>query len=71
MRRGRQSRGDKIVIMIVYHLNTIRDVDQIVVMDEGKVIDTDKHDALISRCALYRKIVEDQNKVDSWKIKKV
>lgn len=62
---------DKTVIMIAYHLNTIRDVDQIVVMDEGKVIDTDKHDALMSRCALYRKMVEDQNKVDSWKIKEV
>lgn len=62
---------DKTVIMIAHHLNTIRDVDQIVVMDEGKVIDTDKHDALMSRCALYRKMVEDQNKVDSWKIKEV
>lgn len=62
---------DKTVIMIAHHLNTIRDVDQIVVMDEGKVIDTGKHDALMSRCALYRKMVEDQNKVDSWKIKEV
>lgn len=62
---------DKTVIMIAHHLNTIRDVDQIVVMDEGKVIDTGKHDALMSRCTLYRKMVEDQNKVDSWKIKEV
>lgn len=62
---------DKTVIMIAHHLNTIRDVDQIVVMDEGKVIDVGKHDALMSRCTLYRKMVEDQNKVDSWKIKEV
>lgn len=62
---------DKTVIMIAHHLNTIRDVDQIVVMDEGRIIDTGKHDALLSRCALYRKMVEDQNKVDNWKIKEV
>lgn len=62
---------DKTVIMIAHHLNTIRDADQIVVMDEGKIIDTGKHDLLMSRCTLYRKMVEDQNKVDNWKIKEV
>ena len=62
---------DKTVIMIAHHLNTIRDADQIIVMDSGKVIDTGRHNALLERCILYRKMVEDQNKVDNWKIKEV
>ena len=62
---------DKTVIMIAHHLNTIQDVGQIVVMDEGKVIDAGKHDALLTRCALYRKMVDNQNKVDNWNIKEV
>lgn len=62
---------DKTVIMIAHHLNTIRDADQIVVMDSGRVIDTGKHTPLLDRCTLYRKMVENQNKVDNWKIKEV
>lgn len=62
---------DKTVIMIAHHLNTIRDADQIVVMDSGRIVDIGKHNALFNRCSLYQKMVEDQNKVDNWKIKEV
>ena len=62
---------DKTVIMIAHHLNTIRGTDQIVVMDSGRIVDTGRHNTLLDRCALYRKMVEDQNKVDNWKIKEV
>lgn len=60
---------DKTVIMIAHHLNTIRDADQIVVMEEGRIIDSGKHKELLTRCALYKKMVEEQNRVDNWKIK--
>jgi len=60
---------DKTVIMIAHHLNTIRDADQIVVMEEGRIIDSGKHKELLMRCALYKKMVEEQNRVDNWKIK--
>lgn len=60
---------DKTVIMIAHHLNTIRDANQIVVMEEGRIIDSGKHKELLTRCALYKKMVEEQNRVDNWKIK--
>ncbi len=62
---------DKTVIMIAHHLNTIRDADNIVVMDAGRIVDVGRHDELLERCALYQKMVEDQNRVDNWKIKEV
>lgn len=60
---------DKTIIMIAHHLNTIRDVDQIVVMDQGTVLSTGTHKDLLAVCPLYRKMVEDQNRVDNWNIK--
>lgn len=60
---------DKTVIMIAHHLNTICDADQIVVMEEGRIKDSGKHKELLTRCALYKKMVEEQNRVDNWKIK--
>jgi ATP-binding cassette subfamily B protein IrtA len=60
---------DKTLIMIAHHLNTVRDADQIVVMDSGKIADNGKHHELIKRCGLYRKMIAEQNKVDCWNIK--
>ncbi|QZY55948.1 ABC transporter ATP-binding protein [Crassaminicella profunda] len=60
---------DKTVIMIAHHLNTIKDVDQIVVMDHGKIIHKGNHDELMRSCELYEKMVYNQNKVDHWNIK--
>lgn len=62
-------RKDKTVIAIAHHLNTIRDAGQIIVMDQGKVIDTGTHGALMARCDFYKEMVEAQNKVDSWDLK--
>lgn len=60
---------DKTVIMIAHHLNTIRDADQIVVMDDGAVLATGLHKDLLRECPLYAKMAENQNRVDNWNIK--
>ena len=62
-------RKDKTVITIAHHLNTIKDSDQIIVMDKGRVLDAGKHEALMQRCDFYQDMVEAQNKVDSWNVK--
>ena len=61
---------DKTVITIAHHLNTIRNSDQIIVMDKGLVLDTGSHEELMKRCDFYRDMVEAQNKVDRWKFKR-
>lgn len=60
---------DKTVITIAHHLNTIRNSDQIIVMDKGLVLDIGSHEELMKRCNFYRDMVEAQNKVDRWNLK--
>ena len=60
---------DKTIITIAHHLNTIRDTDQIIVMDKGVVLDAGTHEELMKRCDFYRDMVEAQNKVDRWNLK--
>lgn len=62
---------DKTVITIAHHLNTIRDSDQIIVMDKGTVLDAGTHEELMGKCEVYREMVEAQNKVDCWDLKGV
>ena len=62
---------DKTIITIAHHLNTIRDSDQIIVMDKGVVLDAGSHEELMKRCDFYRDMVEAQNKVDRWNLKEV
>ena len=61
--------NNKTVITIAHHLNTIRNSDQIIVMDKGLVLDTGSHEELMKRCDFYRDMVEAQNKVDRWNLK--
>lgn len=60
---------DKTIITIAHHLNTIRDSDQIIVMDKGLVLDAGSHEELMKRCEFYKDMVEAQNKVDRWNLK--
>ena len=60
---------DKTIITIAHHLNTIRDSDQIIVMDKGVVLDAGSHEELMKRCDFYSDMVEAQNKVDRWNLK--
>ncbi len=63
-------RKDKTVITIAHHLNTIRNSDQIIVMDKGCIVGTGTHSELIENCKLYGEMVEAQNKVDAWDLRK-
>ena len=60
---------DKTIITIAHHLNTIRDSDQIIVMDNGVVLDAGSHEELMKRCDFYKDMVDAQNKVDRWNLK--
>ena len=47
-------------IIIAHRLSTILNADTIIVMDEGKLIDSGSHEELLTRCALYRRLYDEQ-----------
>jgi len=49
------------VIVIAHRLSTVRQADQIVVMDNHKVVDTGKHDKLLDKCAKYADLIKRQS----------
>lgn len=48
-------------IVVAHRLSTVKNADQIIVLDQGKVVDQGKHTDLISRSILYRSLVAPQS----------
>ncbi len=52
--------ADAAVLIIAQRVSTIRDADQILVLDEGRVAGLGTHDELLRDCATYQDIYESQ-----------
>lgn len=59
---------DKTVIMIAHKLSTIKNVDQILVLENGKITQRGTHDQLVSQDGLYQKLWNIQYEASSWSI---
>ena len=56
--RGGESRPTTIVI--AHRLSTVLAADRIVVLDEGRCVDSGPHAELLERCSLYRRLYDEQ-----------
>lgn len=61
----------KTIIMIVHNLNTVRNVDQIILMENGKILAKGRHEELLQTSKMYQNMLNAQNDVDNWNIKEV
>ena len=59
---------EKTVIMIAHRLKTVRNADQIVVINKGRIAEQGKHDELIAKGGIYARFIESRKQAVSWKI---
>ena len=58
----------KTVIIIAHRLSTIRNADKIIVMEKGHLVETGKHDELVSAGGRYAQMWEHYTEAIDWKI---
>ncbi len=49
---------DRTVLVIAHRLATVRDADRIVVLNEGRIVESGNHDELFKRGGLYRRLYD-------------
>ena len=59
---------NKTTLMIAHRLSTVVDVDKILVIDKGKIVEEGKHLELININGYYKKLWDEYQKSVNWKI---
>ena len=61
-------KANRTTIMIAHRLNSIKNVDEIIVMKKGQILDKGKHDYLIDNCAYYKDLYKNYSKSIEWRV---
>ena len=64
----RELAAGKTLISIAHRLSTVRDADQIVVVDQGRIVQQGTHDALMAQDGLYRRFVQVREQAEGWRL---
>jgi ATP-binding cassette subfamily B multidrug efflux pump len=56
----KQQTGDSTVLIVTQRVATVKNADQIIVLDEGRVVGTGKHHELMESCETYQEIAYSQ-----------
>jgi len=56
--------ADRTVIVVAHRLHTIRHADQILVLDQGRVVERGRHDGLLAQGGLYATLWADQGRLE-------
>ncbi len=60
---------NKTVVVIAHKLQTIRNADKIIVLEDGKILETGKHDRLIKKNGLYANYWHTQQSTSGWNLR--
>ena len=63
-RRLKARTKDSTVILVTQRIGTARGADRILVMDDGRIVDSGTHSELLEKCEIYREIAESQRTGD-------
>jgi ABC-type multidrug transport system fused ATPase/permease subunit len=56
-----QIAADATVIIVAQRISTVAQADQVIVVDDGRVVGAGTHEALLTECATYREFAESQS----------
>ncbi len=59
---------EKTVIMIAHRLKTVRNADNIVVIDKGRIAEQGKHEDLVAKGGIYARFIDSRKEAVSWKL---
>lgn len=62
---------NRTVIMIAHRLSSIRQVDEIIVLEEGKIVERGNDKDLLKDDTEYKRLLELYNKANDWRVKYV
>ena len=60
---------DKTVIMIAHRLSTVKNVDEIYVVENGRIVENGNHNSLVEDGGLYSRMWDEFNQSIQWKVK--
>lgn len=60
----KKTRKGKTTILIAHRISTVKDLDKILLLDEGKVVAYGSHDELMNSCSLYKEMFDLQKLED-------
>ncbi len=58
----------KTIIMIAHRLKTVRNADQIIVVDKGRIVQKGRHEELIEQDGIYKNFISGRKQAVSWKL---
>ncbi|MCR5703254.1 MAG: ABC transporter ATP-binding protein/permease [Eubacterium sp.] len=59
---------EKTIIMIAHRLKTVRNADQIIVVDKGKIVQKGKHEELLKTEGIYKRFIQGRKRAVGWKL---
>lgn len=59
---------DKTIIMIAHRLKTVEHADQILMLDQGRIVEQGKHQDLLAKQGIYSKFIQERKTAASWRI---
>ena len=60
---------EKTVVMIAHRLKTVRSADQILVLDQGRIVQRGTHAQLMAEGGIYRRFVGERAEAAGWKVR--
>ena len=61
----------KTLLMIAHRLNTVRNANQILVLEKGSIVQRGTHEELMAQEGMYRRFVDIRERALGWRLEQV